>query len=288
MKEETRTALICIAPALIIIGTFNIFPIFYSFFLSLTDWDGLNPTINFIGFNNYFKLISSETFWNSLKVTLYYVIGVTVISVIAGLALAAIINRSGGRLTPFYRLIFFLPVVTSFVAAAVVWRSLFSPSGFLSDTFRSIGISPPNWLADPIWAMPALILVGAWMRLGFNMVISLAGLQSIPQAYYESAEMDGAGPLSRFRFITLPLMKPIILLLIIMSLVDAFLIFDLAYVMTGGGPLEATNVIGLLMYKNAFHYYKMGYASAISVITFIIILIIALIQMRLFKFGREA
>jgi len=287
MKEETRTALICIAPAIVIIGTFAIFPIFYSFFLSLTDWDGLGP-INLVGFSNYSKLISSEAFWNSIKVTLYYVAGVTIISVTAGLALASLINRSGGRLTSFYRVIFFIPVVTSFVAAAVVWRSLFSPAGFLSDTFRSIGIPAPNWLADPTLAMPALILVGSWMRLGFNTVISLAGLQSIPRGYYDKAEIDGAGPLSRFRFVTLPLMKPIILLLLVMSLVDAFLIFDLAYVMTGGGPLEATNVVGLLMYKNAFRYYKMGYASAIAMMAFAIILIISLIQMRLFKFGREA
>lgn len=287
MKDVTKTALICITPAMVIIGTFTIFPIFYSLFLSLTDWDGLSHTINFVGFSNYSKLIFSKEFWGSIKPTLYYAAGVTIISVTAGLALASLINRSGGRLTSFYRVIFFIPVVTSFVAAGVVWRSLFSPAGFLSDTFRSIGLPSPNWLANPTWAMPALILVGAWSRLGFNTVISLSGLQAIPRGYYDKAEIDGAGPLSRFRFVTLPLMKPIILLLLVMSLVDAFLIFDLAFVMTGGDPLGTTKVIGLLMYKNAFHYYKMGYASAIGVMTFAITLIISLIQMWLFKFGRE-
>ena len=288
MKDETKAAIICIAPAIAIIGTFTLFPIFYSFGLSTTDWDGLSPTINFVGLSNYSKLISSGAFWNSIKVTLYYTVGVSIISVIAGLALASLINRTGGRLASFYRVIYFIPVVTSFVAAGVVWKSLFSPAGFLSDTFRSIGLSPPNWLADPIWAMPALIIVGAWMRLGFNTVISLAGLQSIPRGYYEKAKIDGAGALNRFRFVTIPLMKPIILLLLIMSLVDAFLIFDLAFVMTGGGPLGATNVAGLLLYKNAFHYYKMGFASAIGVMIFAIILIITLVQMKLFKFGRGA
>jgi len=286
MKEETRTALICVAPATVIIGTFTIFPIFYSFYLSLTDWDGLSPTKNFVGFGNYSQLIADEAFWNSIKLTLCYAVGVTTISLIAGLALASLINRTE-RLASFYRVIFFIPVVTSFVAAAVVWRSLFSPAGFLSDTFRSIGIPAINWLADPTWAMPALILVGAWMRLGFNTVISLAGLQAIPRGYYDKGKVDGAGALSRFRFITLPLMRPIILLLLVMSLVDAFLVFDLAYVMTGGGPLQATNVAGLLLYKNAFHYYKMGYASAIGMITFAIVLIISLIQMKLLKFGKE-
>lgn len=288
MKDETKTAIICIAPAIAIIGTFTLFPIFYSFGLSMTDWDGLSPTINFVGISNYSKLISSGAFWNSIIVTLYYTVGVSIISVIAGLALASLINRTGGLLASFYRVIYFIPVVTSFVAAGVVFKSLFSPAGFLSDTFRSIGLPSPNWLADPIWAMPALIIVGAWMRLGFNTVISLAGLQSIPRGYYDKAKIDGAGALNRFRFVTIPLMKPIILLLVIMSLVDAFLIFDLAFVMTGGDPLGATNVAGLLLYKNAFHYYKMGFASAIGVVIFAIVLIITLVQMKLFKFRKGA
>lgn len=287
MKDETKTAIICVAPAIAIIGTFTLFPIFYSFYLSLTDWDGFSRTVNFVGSSNYSKLILSEAFWNSIKVTLYYAVGVTILSVIGSLGLASAINRSG-RLTSFYRVIFFIPVITSFVAAGVVWMSIFSPAGFLSDTFRSIGLSPPNWLADPTWAMPALILVGVWSRLGFNTVISLAGLQAIPKGYYDKAKIDGAGAWQRFRFVTVPLMKPIILLLLVMSMVDAFLIFDLAFIMTGGGPLGATNVIGLYLYKNAFRYYKMGYASTIAVMVFVIILVISLIQMKLLKFGRGA
>jgi len=287
VNDETKAAVVCIAPSAIIIGIFTIFPIFCSFYLSLTDWDGLSPTINFVGFSNYSELINSEAFWNSIKVTLCYAMGVSIISVILGLILASLINRTTGPLASLYRVIYFIPVVTSFVAAAVVWRSLFSPAGFLSDSFRSIGFSPPNWLADPIWALPALILVGVWNRLGFNTVISLAALQSIPRAYYERAKIDGAGPLSRFFFVTVPLMKPIILLLFVMSIVDAFLIFDLAYVMTGGGPLGATNVVGLLLYKSAFRYYKMGFASAIGVMVFAILLLLTLLQMRLFKFGKE-
>ncbi|MFQ5821291.1 MAG: carbohydrate ABC transporter permease [Candidatus Heimdallarchaeota archaeon] len=287
MKDETKTAIICVAPAIAIIGAFTLFPLFYSFYLSLTDWDGFSRTVNFVGFSNYSKLIFSEVFWNSIKVTLYYAVGVTILSVISGLALASVINRSG-RLMSFYRVIFFIPVITSFVAAGVVWKSLFSPAGFLSGTFRSIGLSPPNWLADPTWAMPALILVGVWSRLGFNTVISLAGLQAIPKGYYDKAKIDGAGAWHRFRFITVPLMKPIILLLLVMAMVDAFLIFDLAFIMTGGGPLGATNVIGLYLYKNAFRYYKMGYASTVAVMVFLIILVISLTQMKLLKFGRGA
>jgi len=287
MKDETKTAIICIAPALVVIGIFTLLPIFYSFYLSLTDWDGFSPIKNFVGFSNYLELISSSDFWKSVGVTFYYAVGITIISVVAGLVLASVINRSG-RLMSFHRVIFFIPVVTSFVAAGVVFRSLFSPAGFLSDTFRSIGLSPPNWLADPTLAMPALIIVGVWNRLGFNTVISLAALQSIPRGYYDKAKIDGAGNWSRFRFITVPLMKPIILLLLVMSMVDAFLIFDLAFAMTGGDPLGATRVVGLYLYRNAFHYYKMGLASAIAVIVIAIILTMSLIQMKLSKFGREA
>jgi len=286
MNDETKTAIVCITPALLIIGAFTLLPIFYSFYLSLTDWDGFSPIKNFVGFSNYLELISSSDFWRSVGVTLYYAIGLTTISVVAGLVLASVINRSG-RLMSFHRVILFIPVITSFVAAAIVFRSLFSPAGFLSDTFRSIGLSPPNWLADPTWAMPALIIVGVWNRLGFNMVISLAALQSIPQGYYDKAKIDGADSWNRFRFITVPLMRPIILLLLVMSMVDAFLIFDLAFAMTGGDPLGATKVVGLYLYRNAFHYYKMGLASAIAVIVLAIILIMSLIQMKLSKFGRE-
>jgi ABC-type sugar transport system permease subunit len=285
-RDEVKTAIICVLPALAVIGTFSIFPIFYTFYLSLTDWDGFSRVRSFVGLNNYIRLFSSASFWQSIKVTFYYAAGVTLLSVLGGLVLAAAINTAG-RLMFLYRIVFFIPTVTSFVAAAVVWRSLFSPAGFLSDTFRSFGLSL-NWLGSPILAMPALILVGAWMRLGFNTVIALAGLQSIPKAYYDRAKIEGAGTWHIFRFITLPLMKPMVLLLCVMSIVDAFLVFDLPYVMTGGGPVEATNVVGLLIYKNAFHYYKMGFASSIAILVFLIILLITLIQMKVFKFGKEA
>jgi multiple sugar transport system permease protein len=212
-------------------------------------------------------------------------VGITVLGIAAGLAVALALNR-GIRLLPFYRAVYFTPVITSTVAAAVVWKYLFDPgSGFVNVILRSMGLSAPAWLASTIWAMPAVILVGVWKRLGFNMVIYLAGLQSVPREYYEAADVDGAGVWARFRYITVPLLAPITLLLVIMSIIDAFLIFDQVFIMTGGGPLGTTDVIGFFLYRHAFRYFEMGTASAVGWVMFTIIFVITLMQWKLFGFG---
>jgi multiple sugar transport system permease protein len=280
-QSDLLAALVCLLPAALIFGAFNILPILYSGYLSLLEWDGLSPNKTFVGLANYVELARSGDFWNSLGVTLYYMVGITVLGIAAGLAVALALNR-GIRLLPFYRAVYFTPVITSPVAAAVVWKYLFDPgSGFVNVILRSMGLSAPAWLASTIWAMPAVILVGVWKRLGFNMVIYLAGLQSVPREYYEAADVDGAGVWARFRYITVPLLAPITLLLVIMSIIDAFLIF----VMTGGGPLGTTDVIGFFLYRHAFRYFEMGTASAVGWVMFTIIFVITLMQWKLFGFG---
>lgn len=287
-RDEWLTALICLLPAALIFGIFNIFPILYSGYLSLLKWDGLSPNRVFVGLANYIELAHSGDFWNSLGVTLYYMVGITVLGIVTGLAAALALNR-GIQALPFYRAVYFTPVITSMVAAAVVWRYLFDPgSGFVNVALRSAGLPAPAWLASTVWAMPAVILVGVWKRLGFNMVIYLAGLQSIPRDYYEAAEVDGAGPWARFRYITLPLLTPITVLLVIMSIIDSFLVFDQVYIMTGGGPLGATDVVGLFLYRQAFRYFKMGTASAVGWVMFIVIFTITLVQWKLFGLGARA
>src|SRR5581483_10930739 len=192
------------------------------------------------GLGNYKALLQSPAFWNSIRVTLFYMIGVTMLGIAAGLVIALVLEK-GMRALPFYRALFFMPVITSTVAAAVVWEYLFDPtSGYVNISLRALHIIPPNWLSDPFWALPAIILVGAWKRLGFNMVLYLAGLANIPNHLYEAASVDGATGWSRFRFITLPLLTPITLLLVIMSIIDSFLVFDQVFVMTNGGPLSST------------------------------------------------
>lgn len=287
-RGDLPTAIVCLLPAAIIFGVFNIFPIIYSGYLSLLEWDGLSAARTYIGLRNYVELLSSHDLWNSLRVTIYYMGGVTALGIAAGLVLALALNR-GIRALPLYRAIYFTPVITSTVAAAVVWKYMFdSGSGFVNVSLRSAGVHPPNWLSDPVWAMPAVILLGVWKRLGFNMVIYLAGLQSIPGELYHAAEVDGAGGWARFRYVTLPLLAPVTILLAVMSVIDSFLVFDQVFVMTNGGPLQSTEVIGFLLYRHAFRYFELGYASSIGWVMFAVIFVITLVQWRLFGFGGEA
>jgi len=286
-RGDLPAAVVCLLPAAIIFGAFNIFPILYSGYLSLLEWDGLSAVREYVGLRNYAQLLSSHDLWNSLRVTVYYMGGVTVLGIAAGLVVALALNK-GIRALSFYRAVYFTPVVTSTVAAAVVWKYLFDPgSGFVNVFLRSIGIHAPNWLSSPVWAMPAVILLGVWKRLGFNMVIYLAGLQSIPREFYDAARVDGAGNWARFRYVTLPLLSPVTLLLVIMSVIDSFLVFDQIFVVTNGGPLQSTEVIGFLLYRYAFRYFKLGYASAIGWVIFAVIFAITLAQWRLFGFGNE-
>lgn len=286
-QGDLLAALICLLPAAFVFGVFNIFPILYSGYLSLLEWDGLSPQRAFVGLANYLELARSRDFWNSLGVTFYYMVGITILGIAAGLAVALALNR-GIRALPFYRAVYFTPVITSTVAAAVVWRYLFDPgSGFVNVTLRSLGLPAPAWLASTLWAMPAVVLVGVWKRLGFNMVVYLAGLQSIPREYHEAAEVDGAGMWARFRYITVPLLAPITLLLVIMSVIDSFLIFDQVFIMTGGGPLGTTDVIGLFLYRHAFRYFEMGTASAVGWVMFAAIFAITLVQWKIFGFGAQ-
>lgn len=281
---EARTAYLAILPALIVLGVFTIFPIFYSGYLSLNDWNGFDPKITPVGFQNYIDWFQAPAFWHSVIVTAAYVAGLTVLSVAGGLAIALLLN-SGIKGVTIYRILYFIPVVTATVAAATVWRYLLEPgSGLVNETLRSIGIQGPSWLTDPNWALPAVILVGVWKRLGFNMVLFLAGLQTIPRVYHEAAMVDGATSWQRFRHITLPLLSPITLLVAIMTLIDAFLVFDTVFVMSNGtgGPVGSTEVMGFLLWREAFRYFNLGDASAIGWILFIIVLVISLVQWRLF------
>jgi len=287
-RSDVWSALVCLLPAGLIFGVFNIFPILYSGYLSLLRWDGLSASRAFVGLANYAQLLRSHELWNSLAVTLYYMAGVTLLSLAAGLAVALALNR-GIRGLAFYRALYFTPVITSSVAAAIVWRYLFDPgAGLVNLSLRAAGVPAPGWLASTTWAMPAVILVGVWKRLGFNMVIYLAGLQGIPREYYEAAEVDGAGAWARFRRITVPLLAPITALLAIMSVIDAFLVFDQVFAMTGdalGAPMGSTDVIGLLLYRYAFRYFKIGTASAVGWIVFAVVFVATLLQWKLSNIG---
>lgn len=284
--SDVPTAILFLLPAGIIMGVFNFYPLAAVFRLSLFKWDHLAPVQTFIGLGNYRALLQSARFWNSLFVTFKYTAIVTLVSIAIGLVLAVMLNNRYLIIKSFWRSLYFLPSVTPTVAVAMVWMLLFNPSiGYVNVVLRFFGLNAPNWLADQTWALPTVMLLGIWRRLGFNLIIYLAALQAIPQEYYESAEVDGANGLRRFFHITVPLLNPTTVMLVILGVIDSFLVFDQVLVLTRGGPANATDVIGFYMYNNAFTFFKMGYGAAISVVMFIVIAIFTLLQWRFVGFG---
>lgn len=287
-SRDLPTALLFLLPSLLIFTIFYFYPMLDAILLSFYKWDRLSTPQVFIGLENYIRLLNDPDFWNSLRVTFYYTLGVTVISILLGLVLAVALNQSWLVLKSFWRTLYFLPFVTSTVAAAMVWMLLFHPSfGIVNTILRSLGGQKLNWLVDVRLALSTVMTLGIWRRVGFTIIVYLAALQTIPKDYYESAQVDGAGGWHTFSRITFPLLKPTTIMLCILGLIDSFLVFDQVLVMTRGGPANATMVLGVFLYTNAFTYFKMGYGAAISVITLAIIASITLIQWRFIGFGKS-
>ena len=272
-----------IMPALLGTLIFIIIPVIGSFGISLTEWNLISPP-KFIGVANYTKLLSDPLFYDVLLTTCIYAIAVVIFSITLPIILAVALNEKIKGLTLF-RTAYFLPVITPMIVAAIVWSWIFDPSnGILNFILNVIGIhNPPLWLFDKQWALIAIIIVSVWKNLGYNMVIFLAGLQGIPDSLYEAAEIDGAGPIKKLYHITIPMLTPTIFFVCVMSTISAFQVFDLIYLMSGGGPENATMVIVYWLFKNAFEFFKIGYASSIAYVLFIIILILTLVQWKLRK-----
>jgi multiple sugar transport system permease protein len=284
--SDIPTAIIFLAPSLLILGTFNFYPIAEVFRLSLFKWDNLSSIKTFIGFDNFISLFRNARFWNSLIVTGEYTLVVTALSIFLGLVLAVFLNNKFLLGKSFWRSMFFLPVVTPTVAAAMVWILLFNPGfGLVNVVMRAIGLEGLNWLADTTWALPTLMTLGVWRRLGFTTMLYLAAIQSLSTEYYESAEIDGANALQRFLHLTVPLLRSTTIMLVILGIVDSFLVFDQVMVLTRGGPGDATEVIGMFMYSTSFSAFKLGYGAAISVIMFIVVAVFTLMQWRFVGFG---
>jgi multiple sugar transport system permease protein len=282
---EWPSAFFFLLPTVAVLGTFNFYPALYSLYLSLFEWNGLSPTREFVGLANYARLLDSGEFWNSLRVTLLYAGGVTLLALALGMGVAVLLNQPI-RGQAVYRVLYFLPVITPTVASGVVWKYLFDPTqGVVNRGLSVVGLEGPSWLSDPSWALVAVVVVGIWKRVGFNLVVYLAALQSIPRTYYEAAALDGAGPWQQFRHITLPLLAPTTFFLVVTALIDAFQVFDLVYVMTSGGPLGSTDVLGYYLYRQAFRYSELGFASAVAYVMFALIFAVTVIQFRLSQGG---
>jgi multiple sugar transport system permease protein len=275
-----------VSPALLAIGLFFFLPVVAALFLSFTDFDiyALRTLENarIVGFDNYVALLRDPLFWTALRNTLYFVLVGGPLSVAVSLGAALLVSARLVRFKGFFRTVYFAPVVTTLVAVAVVWRYIYHPRfGLLNYALGFLGIDPIDWLGDPVWAMPSIILLAVWKNFGYNMVIFIAGLQAIPDYLYEAAELDGAGPWQRFRHVTLPSLAPTFLFVGLLTMIGYFQLFAEPYVMTQGGPLHATYSVVLFMYEQGFRWWNMGFAAAIAFVLFLIILGATLLQLRL-------
>ncbi len=284
-RSHWLTAFVLLLPALALFAVFTAYPFFYALRLSFFRWDGLNEHQQYVGLGNYRELVHDHEFRHSLQVTAIYTVATTILSIALGLLLALALNRKlAGR--NLYRAIFFTPVLTATVAAAVVWSLLFDPfSGIVNVGLRHAGIDGPRWLSSPSWALAAITAVGVWKRLGFTMIIYLAGLQTIPPTYYEAARVDGASSWRQFWDVTWPLLTGITVLQLIMAVIDSFQVFDHVFVMTQGGPLGATNVLPLFLYNEGFRLFHLGYAAAIGWVLFLIVFAATAVQWGLSRGG---
>lgn len=280
--KRNLTIFIFLLPTLIAFSIFSVFSISFSFLLSFTDWDILTE-FNFIGLQNFISIVQSQEFWRVLKNTLYYIALYVPSIIFLSIGVALLLNIKS-KLNVVFRTIFFIPVLTSWVAAAMVWKWFLSPYyGPINALIGYFGIQGPNWLYDPIWAMPAIVLASLWKDLGFFSLIFLAGLQNIDPVYYEAAEIDGATKIEKFKNITFPLLSSSVFFVLILTLINSFQLFPQVMIMTKGGPYGSTQVLMERIYTYAFDYYEMGYASAYSWILFIFILLVTVIQWKLQK-----
>jgi multiple sugar transport system permease protein len=284
--EVTGAAYLFLGPALLLIGTLFFLPVLAALVLSFTDFDiyaiGDLDNTRWVGLRNYGQLLETPLFWTALRNTLYFALIGGPLSIATSLGAALLLNARVVRFKGFFRTIYFAPFVTTLVAVAIVWRYLYHTRyGLLNYGLGIFGIGPIDWLGDPRWAMPAIILMAVWKNFGYNMLIFIAGLQSIPEELYEAARIDGASALQRFRHVTLPQLGPTLLFVAVITMIGYFQLFVEPYVMTQGGPLRSTTSVVLLMYEEGFRWWRMGFAAAVAFVLFIIILGATLLQLRL-------
>jgi multiple sugar transport system permease protein len=289
--KRSQAAWWFVGPALIVLGIFFFVPVLAALAMSVTDFDlySLNDigNLRFIAFENYWRLLHEPLFWKSLGNTFYFVLLGVPLSIGASLGAALLVNSKVARFRNFFRTVYFAPVVTTLVAVAVVWRYIFHTRyGFLNYALDWVGLSPIDWMGDPNWAMPAIVIMAVWKNFGYNMIILLAALQSIPEDLYEAARIDGASFWQQFRHVTLPSLRPVLLLVSILTMSGYFQLFAEPYVMTEGGPLESTKSVLFYMYDEGFKWWSLGRASAVAFMLFVIIFLVTLVQLRIGR--REA
>ncbi|MBL8314465.1 MAG: sugar ABC transporter permease [Rubrivivax sp.] len=288
MLKRNLAGWIFIAPAVSAIAVFFALPVLAALAMSLTDFDIYAladlRNLRFVGLHNYVQLLQTPLFWQALLNTLFFVVVGVPLSIGTSLGAAMLLHSPLARAQAFYRTALFAPVVTTLVAVAVVWRYLFHTRyGFLNYVLTGLGLDPIDWLGDPAWAMPSIVLLSVWKNFGYNMVILLAGLQAIPEDLYEAARLDGAKRWALFRHITLPSLAPMLLVVSILTMAGHFQLFAEPYVMTQGGPAQRTVTVLYLMYEEGFKWWSLGSASAVAFVLFVIMFAITLLQMHVSK-----
>jgi multiple sugar transport system permease protein len=282
-KRRARAGRIFVAPNLAAVAVFMLFPLGFSLYMSLQNWDLFRPA-KFVGLANYRSLFTGDPlFAIALRNTVVYTVGTVVPTILISLAVAGVLNRKV-RGIAIFRTMIFLPLAVSSVVMAVVWQFVFNTNnGLLNIMLSWIGIGPIPWLVDPKWAMLSLCTVSVWRSVPFATVILLAAMQGVPENLYEAAKLDGAGELRQFVSITVPLIRGAVSFVMVISIIHAFQAFDLVYVLTGrnGGPETATYVLGIMLFQHAFGFLEFGYASALAWVIFAILLVLTVLQLRL-------
>jgi len=281
-SERQWVSYVFISPKVILLGIFFFFCLGFALYISLTEWS-LFTAPHFVGLNNYKKLLSDDIFIKSVTNTVIYVCVRVPLVVFVSLSLSLLVNEKIlGR--NIFRTIYFIPVISSMVVAAVIWVYLYSTQfGLINFFLRKLGLPPQEWLSSPSLALFSIIIMTVWKDAGYYMIIFLAGLQGIPHIYYEAAIIDGAGRWGRFWYITLPLLKPTFFIVCVICTIVSFQFFATPYIMTRGGPVYSTMSLSLYLYNQGFTYYKMGYASAIGFVLFVIIFCFSIVEKKFFK-----
>jgi multiple sugar transport system permease protein len=282
-RKKQVSGMFMVLPGFLILCIFVIYPVINAAYLSLFDYNLLKGTSSFTGIENYKLAFGDDRFWGSLGNTFYFSILYVPLLTVTALALALALNKRTVKISNFFQSLFFLPAITSMAIVAIGWRYILDPNiGIIFSLLERIGGRSIALLQDPDRAMPTVVGISLWKTAGFNMVILIAGLKSIPDSYYEAASIDGAGKSHTFFGITLPLLLPSLSFVIITNIIGSFQVFDQIYVLTKGGPIFRTEVLVYYIYYQGFNLFKIGYASAISFLLFLIILVVALFQMKQF------
>lgn len=278
-RRRLRVGLLFALPWIVGFLGFTVYPVIASFYYSLNVYTTFGEPMRWVGFANYRELFQDELFWVSLYNTAYYVLFGISYHVALALLLAFLLNQKLGGISV-YRTIYYLPTIVPAVATSVLWLWVFNPEfGLINATLGQLGMRGPGWLTDPVLAKPSLILMGSW-TIGGTLIIFLAGLQDVPLQLYEAAMIDGAGTLQQARHVTLPMLSPVIFYNVIMGVIAGFQVFTQSFIMTNGGPLDTTLFYALYLYRNAFQYFKMPYASAMAWILFLLVMATTLVIFR--------